>query len=162
MSSNTRTISITTSAAEFLHSILNSQKAKSKPEINKLRAAFAVFVPVRKAYQDKSTALRNSLREEREQKDANGNVSIGYVIPEARVDEFNEKTKLLQEEKVSLTFDRETMSFIKTIVDGIFDRPELKDGINNETQVTLYNEVSTAIDEAVAGKVGDGEDGSKA
>lgn len=148
MSDGNKTLKLSTSGVEFLFSIVNSEKANTKPAINKLRTVFAAIAPVRKAYQTKGDELRKSMREERTMKDPSGNETVGYVIPEAKAEQYEEAKRALQEEVVELTFDRESLAFVKSMVDHVFERADLKDGINNETQITLFAEVSGAIDKA--------------
>lgn len=152
MSSNTKTLSLTTDGVEFLYSIVNSEKVNSKPQINKTRTIFNVIGPVRKAYTAEGEAIKVKYREEKEKKDEHGNVTIGYVIPEKNLTEYSAELDALHEKKVELTFDRESLSYVKTMVDGVFNRPEFKAGIESEQQITLFSEVSGAVDAALGVK----------
>lgn len=148
MSTHVRQVSISRGALEFLHSILNTQKAADRHEVNKLRVAFDALAAERVANRKMDEEVRAQYREVREQKDAQGNDVKVQIIPGEKKAEFDAAVKAVQDQMVTISFDRNTLSYVRTVVEGIFNRQELRGGIADEDQVRLYDELITALDDS--------------
>lgn len=155
MSQHTCTIKVSTGAAEFLHSVLDSTPSQNTKDSNKMAALFRALKPVMQDSKERRTTLENQWIAEEEVDDGKGGKSKVKRIPEAKRAEYEKELEKLIDTEVEVTFDRESFVYLKNLMDNIFDRnPMLKTGLTGALHIRLHDEVMTAISETKAESTG--------
>lgn len=138
---------LTKGSVEFLHSVLNSEKSTSVKTMRRLNQAFRCLEPVRDAQRKEGEAIRDKYLSEQTIKDQHGNDVKKMIIPADKADAYRKETAELLKGTATVEFDRESLSTCKTVVEGVFRRPEFAaaGGMAGEEQLAHLEEVLTAL-----------------
>lgn len=141
-------VSLRNGTIEFLNSILESEKLTNKSAMKKMQRIFTVVTPIRKAYKTLGKAAFDANAEMTDIEQRDKTMKKEMVVPESKMEEYNKQMDAIADTKSEITLDRETFSFMRSVVNNVFSRPQLKDGLNGADQVEAYTTLSAAIDEA--------------
>lgn len=146
MSTGLKTISISNGAIEYLQSILDTEPAHDRPGMRKINNAHRAITPAFAAMQASRKAIRDKYMKKVEQADQFGNKQTKMVIPAEDSEANRNEQEALAKMKVEVTIDRETMSFLKVILDNVFERADAKQsGLPGLDQLELFEEISRAV-----------------
>lgn len=146
MSTGLKTISISKGAVEYLKSVLDSEPARSRSEMNKMNAVFRCVNPAFAAYQAERKAIRDKYAKMVEGKNNDGTPTKRLVIPAEQAEEHKKAQDDSTKEMTEISFDRESLVVVKRVCDGVFNRPEAKEsGLAGSDQLGLFEEVMRAV-----------------
>lgn len=147
-------INIAVAALNFLHRILSDTGVVTKTDARKQHTVFQCMEKALQTFREKINKLRMEYRVEEEVPDGRGVMVKRWVIPEAKRLEYDEKILALENERVDVDFDIESLSVLNQAFDGMFARQAAlkdkgeSDGISNETTMKLIDEAARALESA--------------
>lgn len=151
MSTNA-TIQVSTGAAEFLHSIIDTTPAKDRKESNIMAGLFRSMKPVIDEANARRRVLDKKYQEEEEVDSPQGGTSKVLRVPDSKRPAFEEELEQLISKKVDISFDRNEFIYLKGLIDNVFERnPNVKNGLAGALHIRLYDEITAAIDNVEVG-----------
>lgn len=140
-------ITISQAGVEFLFSILDTTPANDSKSVSKMHPLLqAMKEPV-----NATTAFRNETRKKYLKEIDDGKGGKKMDIAKEDEEEFGKELLEGMNKEVTVQFDRESFSYLKTeVIEKAFERnPNLKNGIAGSLHIRLFNEITTAIENAV-------------
>jgi len=149
-------IEISNISLQFLYTILNKTQAKDHSSARKINKSFNAIEDCVIKYEESRKQMIDEANEIKIQTidgvetavlDDNGN-NVKY-IPEDKLEELNKQLKTLNEEVIDIEMTVDVLNFIKSTLENIFEElQKIKGAIVGRTDVKLYNEVYTALEDA--------------
>lgn len=150
MSTGLKTVSISKGALEYLHSIFDTENSKDRVTMKKINAAFASINEAYASYQAQRRSIRDKYITEVQQTDPNGNNVSKMIIPAKDFDKNKDEQEASAKEMIDLSFDRETLSFVRVCIDGVYKRPDAaQNGLSGHDQLQLFEECARAVYKAL-------------
>lgn len=143
-------IHIALAALNFLHRVLTETGVVTKVDARKQNSTFKCMEAPLIDYRTRMEALRNEYKTE----ETMPNGSKRWIVPEEKRKEFEDKIVAIENEKVNVDFDYESLSTLNLAFDELFTRQAaLKEkgesgGISNETTMKMIEEAATALEGA--------------
>lgn len=146
MSTGLKTITISKGELEYLQSVLNSEVSRDKSTMRKINAAFRCINEPFAAYQAVRKSIRDKYMKPVKQGDQFGNETTKMVIPATEAEAHKKEQDDSTHETVELTFDRETLSFVKTCFDNVFSRQQVaQEGLAGKEQLEYFENISRQL-----------------
>lgn len=140
-------ISIEGEALAALQMIVTSASFTSRAEARKIHALGLWFEEPMKKYRQVLMDVQDKFSEEVIEGEGE-NTKSRKIVPEAKVPEYQKAVEDARKEKYSIAFDREGFSFLETVVDGLFEREEIKkqNGLSGMDQARNLEQISVAFE----------------
>lgn len=140
------TITLSKGAVEFLHSVLNTEKATDVKQMRKINTVFRALQPAYDQFHEEGKVIRDKYLESVTVKDEHQNERKKLVVPADKNEIFRAETDKLSKELINVAMDKESLSICKVTMESVFKRPEVsQSGLAGQEQLQLFEEILSTV-----------------
>lgn len=136
-------------ALAALQQIVASASFTSRSDARKIHALGLWFETPIKAYRQKMKDIQDEYSVDKQEGEGE-NARTAKIVPDEKVEAYHKAVSDARLEKFPMEFDRESFAFLQTVVDGLFDREEIKkqNGLAGLDQARNLEQISVAFENA--------------
>ena len=140
-------ISLEGEALAALQQIVASCSFTSRADARKVHALGLWFTEPLKTYRKSMVDIQDTFSIEKVEGEGE-NTRTSKVVPNDKVDEYQKAVEAARIAKFDIAFDRESFAFLQTVVDGLFEREEIKkqNGLAGLDQARNLEQISVAFE----------------